>query len=63
MDQTLLSLVVTLKERIKNEKANYIHAIGDGKDEEAREIISEIHALQKELEKLLPQKKDGYEGL
>ncbi len=62
MENTLLSLVLQIREQIRKARMDYIRAVDNGRNAEAREIAEHITSLQVELEKLQPQKK-GYQGL
>lgn len=62
MQNTLLSLVLQIREQLRKTKQDYLKAVESGNALEARRVAEHITYLQAELEKLQPQKK-GYQGL
>ncbi len=64
MDHSALSVILKLKEQLILEKEKYLKAIEEGKEFiETKEIMYSINNLQTELEKMIPQKTRGYQGL
>jgi hypothetical protein len=63
MEQTELSLVLHLREQLRQEKEKYLLAIENGKElVDVKEIMYSINVLQTELEKLIPYQSAGYHG-
>ena len=61
MQNTLLSLVLQIREQLRKTKQDYLKAVESGNALEARRIAEQITYFETELNKLQSQKK-GYEG-